>query len=131
MEREEIGMVGIFDINFETGDRVWSHEMRDLFGIAPGEPPEFQSLLRHIHPEDRRVFNIFAVEPFRPNCPKRATAEFRVVRDDDTVHWLRLVRVTMHRDHGVHDVFRVLGFVVEISKATVSRRSWQPVDLAA
>ena len=131
MEREKIGVVGIFDINFDTGDRVWSHEMRELFGIATSEPPEFQSVLRHIHPEDRRAFNTFAVEPFGPNCPARATAEFRIVRNDDSVHWLRLVRVTMHRDHGVRDVFRVLGFVAEISEPTVDRRPWQHVDLAA
>ena len=131
MEREENGIVGIFDINFDSGERVWSHEMGDLFGIAPGEPPEFQSVLRHIHPEDRRAFNMFAVEPFGPNCPARATSEFRVIRDDDSVHWLRLVRVTMHRDHGARDVVRVLGFVAEIGEPTANRRPWQQVDLAA
>jgi hypothetical protein len=131
MEREENGIVGIFDINFDNGERVWSHEMGELFGIAPGEPPEFQSVLRHVHPEDRRAFNMFAVEPFRPNCPPRTTSEFRVVRDDASIHWLRLVRITMRRDHGVRDVVRVLGFVAEISEPTASKRSWQQVDLAA
>jgi PAS domain-containing protein len=123
--------IGIFDINFDTGERAWSHELRELFGIPRSAPPDFQLILQRVHPEDRRAFNAIAMEPFRPDCPARKTSQFRIVWDDGSVHWMHLVRMTIFREEGAHDPVRVLGFVVEISGPTGNQRPWRYADIAA
>jgi hypothetical protein len=123
--------IGIFDINFDTGERTWSYELRDLFGIPREVSPDFQLLLQRVHLEDRRVFNAIALEPFRPDCPARKVGQFRIVRPDGSVRWLKLVRMTIFRDSAVHDAVRILGFVAEIPEPIEHRPPWRNADLAA
>jgi PAS domain-containing protein len=120
--------IGIFDINFDTGQRTWSYELKDLFGIPREAQLDFQLVLERVHPEDRRAFNFLALEPFRPECPARTTRRFRVVRPDGSVHWLHLVRMTLFREDAAHDAVRIVGFVIEISN--LARRPG-PGEIAA
>ena len=131
MGLDEKREVGIFDINFDTGQQTWSHELRELFEIPGDAPPDFQLVLQRVHPEDRRAFNAIALEPFRPDCPARTTSEFRIVRADGSVQWLHLVRMVIFRENNAHDAVRVLGFVAEIDGPTGHLRPWQQVDIAA
>lgn len=126
-ELEENNGIGIFD----TGERAWSYELKALFGIPINAPPDFQLILRRVHPEDRRVFYAIALEPFRPDCPARRTSQFRIVGTDGSVHWMRLVRLTIFRENAAHDAVRVLGFIVEISGPTKPRRPRQEAAIAA
>ena len=123
--------IGLFDINFDTGERYWSCEMRQILGIPRETPADFHLLLQHVHPEDRRTFYAIATEPFRPYCPEHKTSEFRIVQADGSVHWVHLERVAIFRANAAHDVVRVLGFVVEISEPTEHPRAWGWVDIAA
>jgi PAS domain-containing protein len=128
---DEKSEIGIFHINFDTGERIWSGELRELFGIPCAAPPDFQVVLQRVHPEDRRAFDSVALEPFRADCPARKTSQFRIVRADGSVHWLRLVRMAIFRENGAHDVVRILGFVVEISEPAGRGRPRQTADIAA
>jgi PAS fold len=123
--------IGIFDINFETGERTWSYELRNLFDIPPEAPPDFLSILQRVHPDDRRAFNAIAVEPFQPDCPARKICQFRIVRADGTVHWLQFVRLTLFRENAAHDAVRIIGYVVEISESAGYRSPWQDAAIAA
>jgi PAS domain-containing protein len=131
MRHWTIDGIGLFDINFDTGERYWSCEMRQILGIPRDAPADFHLLLQHVHPEDRRAFGVIAMEPFRPYCPKHKTSEFRIVQADGSVHWVHLERVAIFRANAAHDVVRVLGFVIEISEPTEHQRAWQWVDIAA
>lgn len=122
---EENNGIGIFDINFDTGEWSWSDELKDLFGIPRDARLDFQAVLECVHPEDRRAFNALSLEPFRPDCPPRTTSQFRVVRPNGDVHWLHLVRMTLFREGAAHDAVRVLGFVVEIPEPTGPPRPWE------
>jgi PAS domain-containing protein len=117
--------IGIFDINFDTGEWTWSYQLKDLFGIPRETRLDFQLVLERVHPEDRRAFNILALEPFRPDCPPRTTRRFRVVRPDGSVHWLHLVRMTLFRENAAHDAIRIVGFVIEISDPTHHPAPWE------
>ena len=123
--------VGLFDVNFDTGEQYWSYELRHILGVDRDVPAEFHLLLRCVHPEDRRVFYEVAMQPFRPDCPAHTTSEFRIVRDDDGAQWVHVERVSIFRHDGAHDVVRIVGFVVEVSEPTERRRAWELVDIAA
>src|SRR5207253_3869083 len=85
--------VGIFDINFDTGERYWSYELRHILGIPRDTPAEFHLLLQRVHPEDRRAFGQIAMQPFRQDCPAYQASEFRIVQDDGSAHWVHTERV--------------------------------------
>lgn len=51
---EEIGKMGSWQLNFETGEGVWSDQLYQLLGQDPKGPPMDKArLLALIHPEDR------------------------------------------------------------------------------
>src|SRR5438105_1421631 len=63
MKQWDIQHIGIFDINFDTGELYWSAELRRILRVPDGMPPEFLILLQHVHPDDRRALVAFAMEP--------------------------------------------------------------------
>ena len=54
MKQWDMRHIGIFDINFDTGEYYWSAELRRILRVPDGMPPEFLILLQHVHPDDRR-----------------------------------------------------------------------------
>ena len=106
--------IGIFDINFDTGERYWSFELRRMLGVRHDVPAEFHLLLQRIHPDDRRAFCRTAMQPFRADCPRHSSIEFRVVHDDSRVQWLHTERRAIVREDDSKDVVRIVGFALEI-----------------
>ena len=70
MKQWDMQHIGIFDINFDTGERYWSAELRRILRVPDGVPPEFLILLEHVHPDDRRALVAFAMEPLQGHCPR-------------------------------------------------------------
>jgi PAS fold. len=131
MKSCEIGEVGLFDINFDTGERYWSYELRHIFGIPFDTPAEFRLLLQRVHPADRRAFYAAAVQVFRPDCPAHKTSEFRILLGDGRVRWVHEERMSIFRTNLPHDVVRIVGFFVEIAEPTRGYRVRENMDVAA
>jgi PAS domain-containing protein len=110
--------IGLFDINFETGEGYWSLEMKRMLGVRHDVPAEFHLLLQHIHPDDRRAFCRTAMQPFRADCPRHSSIEFRIVRHDGSVQWLHTERRAIVREDDSDEVVRIVGFAVEIAVPT-------------
>ena len=106
--------IGIFDINFDTGDCYWSFELKRMLGVRHDVPAEFHLLLQRIHPHDRRAFCRTAMQPFQADCPRHSSIEFRVVYDDGRVQWLHTERRAIVREDDSKDVVRIVGFALEI-----------------
>ena len=114
--------VGLFDVNFDTGQRYWSFELKRMLGFRHDVPAEFHLLLQRVHPDDRRAFGRTAMQPFRLDCPRHSSIEFRVVYDDDRVQWLHMERRAIVREDDSNDVVRIVGFALEIgAPARLSR----------
>jgi PAS domain-containing protein len=107
--------IGLFDINFETGECYWSFELKRMLGVRHDVPAEFHLLLQRIHPGDRRAFCRTAMQPFRVDCPRHSSTEFRVVHNDGRVHWLHTERRTIVREDDSGEVVRIVGFMLEIA----------------
>ena len=122
MKRVRIEEVGLFDVNFDTGQRYWSRELKQLLGLASDTPADFQVFLQRVYPEDRRAVTAIAMQPFRSDCPRHTTSEFRIMGGDGAIHWVHLERATIFRASPERDVVRVAGFIVEISEP--ANRPW-------
>jgi PAS domain-containing protein len=106
--------IGLFDVNFDTGKCYWSFELKRMLGVRHDVSAEFHLLLQRIHPDDRRPFCKSAMQPFRADCPRRSSTEFRVVRDNGRVQWLHTERRAIVREDNSKDVVRIVGFALEI-----------------
>jgi PAS domain S-box-containing protein len=85
---QEIARIGHWERDIASQKVLWSDETYRIFGFKPQGCEVNESLfLEHIHPEDRtRVENNLrdAIENDRP-----LDDEYRIVRSDGTVRWLR------------------------------------------
>src|SRR5438034_6335075 len=106
--------IGILAINFATGECYWSSELKRMLGVRHDAPAEFHLLLQRVHPDDRRAFCRTAMQPFRADCPRHSSIEFRVVYDDGRVQWLHTERRAIVREDHSKDVVRIVGFALEI-----------------
>ncbi|MEY2559466.1 MAG: hypothetical protein QOE34_2891 [Verrucomicrobiota bacterium] len=116
MKEWDMQHIGIFDINFDTGERYWSAELRRILRVPSGVPAEFLLLLQHVHPDDRREVAAFATEPLRKHSRQQRSFEHRLLDSDGGVRWVRVESVTVFRTGGNYDVIRVIGLVMEIAK---------------
>ena len=107
--------IGIFDINFDTGERYWSAELRRILRVPDRTPPDFLLLLQHVHPDDRQALAAFAMEPLQGQCPQHRSFEHRLLDPDGAVRWLHVEAGAVFRAGGEGDVIRVIGLVTEIA----------------
>ena len=115
MKQWDMQHIGIFDINFDTGEHYWSVELRRILGVPDGMPPEFLILLQHVHPDDRRALVAFAMEPLQGKCPQHRSFEHRLLDPDGTVRWVHVEAGAAFRPGSEGDVIRVIGLVTEIA----------------
>ena len=111
----ESAEIGVFDVNFETGECYWSPELKRMLGVHRDMPEEFHLFLQCIHPDDRRVFGKSAMQAFRADCPRSSSIEFRIVHNNSRVQWLHMERRAIAREDNSSDVVRIVGFALEIS----------------
>jgi PAS domain-containing protein len=122
MKQWDMQHIGIFDINFDTGERYWSAELRRILRVPDGMPPEFFILLRHVHPDDRRALVAFAMEPLQGECPPHRSFEHRLLDPDGAVRWVHVEAGAAFRAGSEGDVVRVIGLVTEISGPKTSAK---------
>jgi PAS domain-containing protein len=115
MKRWDMQHIGIFDINFDTGERYWSAELRRILRVPDGMPAEFSVLLQHVHPEDRRALVAFATEPLQGQCRQHRSFEHRLLDPDGAVRWVHIEAEAGFRPGREGDVVRVIGLVMEIA----------------
>jgi PAS domain-containing protein len=114
MKQWDVQHIGIFDINFDTGERYWSAELRRILRVPDDMPPEFLILLEHVHPDDRRALVAFAMEPLQGQCPQHRSFEHRLLDPDGAVRWVHVEAGAAFRPGSEGDVIRVIGLVTEI-----------------
>ena len=115
MKQWDMQHIGIFDINFDTGEHYWSAELRRILRVPNGAPPEFLMLLQRVHPDDRRATVAFATEPLKGRCRRHRAFEHRLLDPDGVVRWVHVEAGAVFRAGGEGDVIRVIGLVTEIA----------------
>lgn len=87
---QEIGGVGVFEIDMRTGERYWSRELRRQFGMGESDPlPATHGIdVSMVHPDDREILKRAYDEAFERRSTCRV--DHRVVHPDGTIIWLQL-----------------------------------------
>ncbi|ORE90580.1 chemotaxis protein CheB [Aurantimonas sp. 22II-16-19i] len=113
----EVGGLGTWDSNLETGETTWSDNQYRVLGYAVGEvQPGDEAWLRRVHPEDREELER-ALEASREERHV-FEHEYRVIHPDGSTRWC-FARGRFH--YGVDgQPVRMIGVVEE----TTERREW-------
>lgn len=113
----EVGRLGLWDWNVQTGELHWSDEHFRLEGYEVGEiTPSYEAWASRIHPDDRQATEAELHRAMGQGG--HFEHEFRTVHPDGSVHWL----------HGVGRFFcdeagravRMIGAMTE----TTAQREW-------
>jgi hypothetical protein len=121
--------IGLFDINFDTGEAYWSRELRRILDVPDNVPADFELLLRRVHPDDRREFAASAARTYQPDCPSYRSIEPRIVRSNGEVQRIHIDAAAVLRDGRSGDAVRLVGLVIEV--ALVSSRTNDLADANA
>ena len=92
---QEVGQIGIWDLDLTTNALWWSPAMHTLTGLAADHPPRVDTILSRIHPADRgRAEAAFDAARLGQS---RFDVEFRFNRDDGSTIWMA-ARAELFRD---------------------------------
>lgn len=107
---------GVYDVAPLANRAVWSTQLKRIVAMPEDGPDDPDLLVRRLHPEDRERF-LEARSRTTEIGPSTHELEFRIIRDDGEVRWLR---DTAHRFvemvGGQPRVVRVLGTVRDITE---------------
>lgn len=117
---QEIGGVGVFEIDFLTGERYWSGELRRQFGLHPSDPlstaKDFD--LSIVHPDDRDLVK----KAYDRALEQRQTCriDHRVIQPGGNIIWLQLQADIDYDDDG-HPI-RAIGTTVDITERKMAEQ---------
>jgi PAS domain S-box-containing protein len=87
MLAEEVGRIGNWDWDLDTGRTTWSTSLFRLLGLDPeADEPSGEAFYARIHPDDRGKVTTEAEAAILGGRP--LSSEFRILRPDGTVRWL-------------------------------------------
>jgi signal transduction histidine kinase/CheY-like chemotaxis protein len=107
------GQVGVWDWDIPRNELVWDNSMYSLYGIPKGAFGEaYEAWTRTIHPEDRAHTEEEIQAALRGE--REYAPEFRIVRPDGTVRYLKADSQTFRDEHG--QPLRMIGTNIDISE---------------
>ena len=83
---QDAGGIGLFDLDFATGDHYWTPQLERLYGVEPGTyQGDFMEWNALLHPDDReRAALAFRAALMDPNVQAHRD-EFRIVMPDNSL----------------------------------------------
>jgi PAS domain S-box-containing protein len=118
----DIAGMGTWDWDIATDDVVWSDNVEEVHGFAPGSfDRRYESWLAVVHPEDQvRVGELVGLALRHGNG--RYDTELRICRPDSQTRWLHARGQAYYDDDG--SPTRMVGTVIDISE-----RRWAEEEL--
>jgi PAS domain S-box-containing protein len=71
--------LGTFDLDLVSGQLRWDDRCRELFGLPPGAPVNYDVFLQGLHPDDRARVDAAVREAIAPNSHGTFQIEYRTV----------------------------------------------------
>jgi two-component system cell cycle sensor histidine kinase/response regulator CckA len=119
LESQRIARLGSWTWDPDTDAVWWSEQIYELFGLEPGTPPlDYEGFLSIIHSDDRDD-----VRKVISEIGERADHDYRIVRPDGEVRWLRSVATT-HCDEAGR-LLRVEGIDQDITERKLAEEQYR------
>lgn len=109
---QQVGTIGTFEWNLQTGVNRWTPEIEAIYGLRPGEFPSTQEAwTQMLHPDDRSSAVRQVQVGFETNAPVQG--EWRAIWPDGSVHWI-LGRWQVFKDSSGQPI-RMTGINIDIT----------------
>jgi PAS domain S-box-containing protein len=117
----EVGEIGVFDHNYETGKVFWSGRLQTLFQTGEGDVLGLELTLERMHPEDRPWVEAEIRKAQEPGENGRIELEHRLLRPDGTIRWVRVrARFSFEGEGQARRLTRTVGACVDVTSAHVA-----------
>jgi len=84
---QQVGKIGTYEWNLQTGELIWTEEMEALFGLAPGSfEGRYEHWLKRIHPDDRTDADQAAQQTITQGA--ELDTELRIMLPDNRIRWV-------------------------------------------
>ncbi len=112
LNTHRLAKVGNWELDLQTGRIHWSDEMFQMYGLPSNAPPDFATFLSTVHPGDRAIIKEADVKALSSTGP--VSVEFRVIRPDGEVRFVRSIFETLKDDRG--SAVRLVGAAQDITE---------------
>ncbi|MEH2312193.1 MAG: PAS domain S-box protein [Nostoc sp.] len=108
----DASQMGLWDWNIVTNQVIWSENHEVLFGLLPGSfEGTYEAFLKCVYREDRQSVMQVIAQALRQKTDYNN--EFRIVRLDQSVHWISAKGKFIYDDQG--QAVRMIGVCMEIT----------------
>ncbi|MEH1835571.1 MAG: PAS domain S-box protein [Nostoc sp.] len=106
----DASQMGLWDWNIVTNQVIWSENHEMLFGLLPGSfDGTYEAFLKCVYPEDRQ--SVMQVIAQTMGQKTDYNDEYRIVRLDQSVHWISAKGKFIYDDQG--QAVRMIGICME------------------
>jgi PAS domain S-box-containing protein len=116
-EAQHLAKVGNWERQMDTGQAHWSDEIRRILGLPADAPASFPAFVNCVHPKDRE--KILEGERRARSTLQPVETEYRIIRPDGEVRFLRSIVEVISDDRGVP--VRVVGATQDVTEAAKAR----------
>ncbi|HEX9985608.1 MAG TPA: PAS domain S-box protein [Thermoanaerobaculia bacterium] len=81
--------VGTWDLDLVTNQLVWDSRTREIFGVGPDVPIDYDFFANRLHPDDRDPANAAVQEALSGANDGYFEVEYRAMLDDGAYRWIR------------------------------------------
>jgi PAS domain S-box-containing protein len=113
MAVESTGL-GTWELIPANGELYWSNECREIFGVAYGQPANFDDYIRHIHPDDKEWVTKRIESTLQPGSVGKYELSHRIIRADN--HEVRWVNAQGTVDFDQEIATRFMGTILDITE---------------
>jgi PAS domain S-box-containing protein len=109
---QQLSRSGVWDWDIASGTLYWTPEMINLLGLDPAETvPTFDIWHRAVHPDDIELAGARLNSAVQMRTP--FFSEYRVIRPDGQLRWIRAYGDTLYDDEG--QPHRMLGLCIDVT----------------
>jgi PAS domain S-box-containing protein len=109
---QQVGKIGSYEWNVQTGELIWTEEMEALFGLAPGSfEGSYEHWLKRLHPDDRPGADLAARRTAQQGGD--FDTELRIILPDGRMRWVAARAKLFSDDAGKPD--RLIGVNMDIT----------------
>jgi PAS domain S-box-containing protein len=97
----EVARIGTFDVDFATGERVWSDLFKAIVGVPLDATPSRELFLTIVHPDDRAAVLDTYDGWYTPDSARPISMDYRITRPCDRgLRWVNVTGCTIRDEHG-------------------------------
>ena len=115
-EAQRIARLGSWTWDLQADVTTWSTVKHDIFGLPPTEEVTYETFMSCVHPDDRARVRAFEAEVRGPEGPDVGEIDYRIVRPDGEVCFIRERSELMRAPDGTP--LRVVGTAQDVTAET-------------